>query len=265
MKVHANQRQLKSGSNALGRMVLPGCAIKGGGASCPHSRRPSGYGARGVAPLAVAVLRFHPGAMDSGRSANAGTDRNGPILLNHGHKGLPVRNIRKPVTEAAAQKFGIVFTDRHHGNAWHQVLRAHIGWSCPDMIDRGLSAQNIKIALVQRRQHSWRRRLLPTKVLEFSDQIIWKISAKSAHDVVGCSHQKEPGRRASVPLIDGYEASAVVTVVESRNACQYKAQANSNVAGHSGVLPKSSEQRNALITTVRSCQLSRCSDPVSFY
>ena len=63
------------------------------------------------------------------RDANAGTNRNGVIVLNDSHEGLPVRHISQPILEAAAKKMGIVVADRHGRRAWQYVSRGQASHS----------------------------------------------------------------------------------------------------------------------------------------
>lgn len=70
--------------------------------------------------------------------------------------------------------------------------------------------------------------------MEVINEVIRKISAKSAHNVAARPHHTKSRRRASVPLIDEYQVSPVITPVQSIDTLAHKIQASADVISHLG-------------------------------
>jgi hypothetical protein len=55
---------------------------------------------------------FHPGFVDRICDADAGTNRNSTVALDHGTERLPVADIGQPIVKTAAKQMPICFVDR---------------------------------------------------------------------------------------------------------------------------------------------------------
>jgi hypothetical protein len=82
--------------------------------------------------MSIRDLRFHSRTVNRIGDANAGTNRNGMIVLNHSHEGPPARDVGQPIIEETAEKMGIVVVDRYGRRARRHVSREHIGGSRPE-------------------------------------------------------------------------------------------------------------------------------------
>jgi hypothetical protein len=89
-------------------------------------------------------------------------------------------------------------------------------------------------AVVSRQLPQWLTLgFLVTQVFETTDEIVRKIRTKSAYDAVSRSHEIKSRGRASIPLIDGKQAPAVVIAVQGFNALEHKVKLIAHAICHS--------------------------------
>jgi hypothetical protein len=74
-----------------------------------------------MAPLSILGSCFYSRTVNRIGNANAGTNRNGMVVLDHSHEGMPVRYIGQPIFESAAKQIGIVVADRYRRHTWRYV------------------------------------------------------------------------------------------------------------------------------------------------
>jgi hypothetical protein len=68
---------------------------------------------------------FHPGFVNRICDADAGTDRNSTVVLNHGTERLPVADIGQPIVKTAAKQMPTCFVDRDCAH-----ISGHVVWEC---------------------------------------------------------------------------------------------------------------------------------------
>src|SRR5262245_46262717 len=88
---------------------------------------------------------FHTRAVNRIRDANACTNANSTIALDHGKEWLPVADIRHPIVKTTAKKMPICLVDRHCAHISDHVVWECENETCPDSSHGGMKGEQFKI------------------------------------------------------------------------------------------------------------------------
>jgi hypothetical protein len=169
-----------------------------------------------MAAFPVFDQSLYSGTMKRIRDADARANGNGTIVLDHRNKGLPVTDFLQPIVKAAAQKMPIGVIDRHRAHGSDHVVWEHKDRPRPDANDRSMRRKQFKILAAVGRQFAGLSLVLflDPQLFEACDEIIGQIGTISRDTFSRRPHQVKARGRASVPLIDGYHPSPVITAVQ---------------------------------------------------
>jgi hypothetical protein len=137
VKVFPYREKMKSGCHALGRFVVPGRTVERGR---PYGSQVSAQSATAqpVASSPVPGECFHPGFVNCICDADAGTNRNSTVVLDHGTERLPVADICQPTLKTAAKQLPICFVDRDCAQISGHIVWGMCKWDLPRLEPRGL-------------------------------------------------------------------------------------------------------------------------------